>query len=276
MDEKDDVKKGKRKVLVYGGKKKPFMVKETRESTYKAECIYTYEDYLNWSEDERIELIDGKIYYMSAPTEKHQRLLVALTLRFGIYLHGKPCKVYVSPFDVRIDLGLAKDSVVQPDLIVICDNEKLDERGLNGEPDLVIEIVSSSNPNHDKVLKYNKYLQVGVKEYWIVDPVKNEVMVNLLSEKKDRYITTIHTKADVIKVHILDGLSVNIADLFDGRESDEVIEVETARKEEQLVASTQLLEIAKKLLKRSLSIEQVAEITAIDLGELQRIAKDYS
>jgi len=208
MNEKDIKEKIKKEDVVYENEERePMMVKEA-SATYKAERIYTYEDYLNWPEDERVELIDGKIYNMSAPTEKHQRLLGDLHLRFGVYLHGKSCDVYISPFDVRIDLGLGKDSVVQPDLVVVCNLELLDEKGLNGPPTLVIEVLSPSNPNHDRVLKYNKYLSVGVKEYWIVDPRKEEIMVNLL--KSGHYETTIYQKGDLIKVSVLENLTINV------------------------------------------------------------------
>jgi len=254
-------------------------IQEARAS-YQAERIYTYEDYLNWPEDERVELIDGKIYYMSAPTEKHQRLLGDLYLKFAIYLHSKVCTVYISPFDVRIDLEIGKDSVVQPDIVVICDLEKLDEKGLNGTPDLVIEVLSPSNPNHDKVRKYNKYLSVGVKEYWIVDPKKEEIMVNIL--KSGYYESKIYVKGDTIRVNSLDNLFINVTDLFAGYQGIEIAEVEAARDEERKKASSQAqkvreeekIAIAKKLLQMNLPINQIADSTGLSIEQIQGLKKD--
>jgi Uma2 family endonuclease len=233
-------------------------------SVYKVDRIYTYEDYLNWSEDERIELIDGKIYYMSAPTKKHQELLRDLSLRFGIYLHGKSCDVYFAPFDVRIDFDLGKDSVVQPDLVVICDDAKLDEKGLNGAPDLVIEVLSKSTAGKDKVVKYNKYLAVGVKEYWLVDPVKEEVMVNILNAGK--YEMKTYMKGNVIKPTVLDDLHINVNDLFEGRKGHEIMEVDVAREEERI-------NTAKKLLNMGLSLEQIVEATGLLREDVESLSK---
>ena len=211
----------------------PPTVNEAR-ATYTVDQIYTYEDYLNWTEDKRIELIDGKIYYLAAPTKTHQKLLGRLSNRFGIYLHGKSCDYYFAPFDVRIDLDIGEDSVIQPDLVVVCDDEKLNEKGLNGAPDLVIEILSKSTARRDRIIKYNKYLEVGVKEYWIIDPDREEIVVNLL--RSGRYIAKTYVKGDVVKVNILDDLYINVTDLFEESIGDEVIEVEMARKEERIIA----------------------------------------
>jgi len=270
MNEKDTKEKIKKEDVIYKDEEKePMLVKEA-SAAYKAERIYTYEDYLNWPEDERVELIDGKIYNMSAPTEKHQRLLGDLHLRFGNYLHGKSCEAYISPFDVRIDLGLGKDSVVQPDLVVICDLELLDEKGLNGPPTLIIEVLSPSNPNHDRVLKYNKYLSVGVKEYWIVDPRKEEIMVNLL--KSGYYETTIYKKGDLIKVSVLENLTINTADLFDGYQGSEIVEVEMAREEERELAKTEKIETIKKLIDLEMPIEQIAEVVDIEIEFISNLS----
>ena len=285
MNEKDVKEKIKKEDVVYKNEEtEPMMVREAW-TAYNMERIYTYEYYLNWPEDERVELIDGKIYNMSAPTEKHQRLLGDLYLRFGNYLHGKSCEVYISPFDVRIDLGLGKDSVVQPDLVVICDLEHLDEKGLNGPPTLIIEVLSPSNPNHDRVLKYNKYLSVGVKEYWIVDPRKEAIMVNLL--KSGYYETTTYQKGDLIKVSVLENLTINVTDLFEGYKGKEIIEVEMAREEERDIANKLLeaerksaevekIEMIKKLINLNIPIEQIAIVTNNDKDAIANFAKEIS
>ena len=225
-----------------------------------ADKYYTYEDYLNWPEDERIELIDGKIYYMAAPNQQHQELSRRLSSRFDNYLHGKKCDSFSAPFDVRIDFMIGNESVVQPDLLVVCDKNKLDGRGLNGAPDFIIEILSPSNRSHDLVRKYNKYLEVGVQEYWIVDPLKEAVAVNLLTDDKKQYLTTTFKKGDEIKVDVLDELTINVTDLFDGYRGKEIVEVETAK-----------LKIARKMLESGLTVVQISEIIDLSVAEITKI-----
>jgi len=267
--EQDVVKDGKGVDVTYEiESEEPPVVNEAR-ANYTVERIYTYEDYLNWPEDERVELIDGKIYYMSAPTKKHQILLGRLHMRFGIYLHGRSCDVYFAPFDVRIDLDLGKDSVVQPDLVVICDGEKLDEKGLNGAPDLVIEILSKSTARRDRVIKYNKYLAVGVKEYWLVDPNKEEVIVNILNGSM--YEANVYQKGDMIKPTILTDLHINVTDLFEGRGSREIEEVETAREEERKKAEAEKLKSAKYLLAMGIASEEVAKVLELSKTEILKV-----
>ena len=237
----------------------PMMVKEALPAKgYSVDRIYTYEDYLNWPEDERVELIDGKIYFMLAPSKQHQQLLRRLSLRFANYLHGKDCGVYFAPFDVRIDLDFGGDSVVQPDLIVVCDELKLDERGLNGAPDLVVEILSPSNVAHDKVRKFNKYLEVGVCEYWIVDPVKEEVTVNILTGI--RYESTVYFKGDCVKVGVLDDLVIDVTDLFEGYKGREIVEIEMARRESK---EEEKIEMAKNLLSLGVGIETIVKASGL-------------
>ena len=300
----DEVKDYRGKDIVYGTENREIdylLVKEPPGPAYKAERIYTYEDYLNWPEEERVELIDGKIYYMAAPSKKHQELLRRLSNSFTNYLHGKSCDIYFAPFDVRIDLDIGKDSTFQPDLIVICDDEKLDEKGLNGSPDFVIEILSKSTASRDRVIKYNKYLRVGVKEYWIVDPFHETVIVNLLTSGK--YMDKTYTKGDVIKVEILDDLYINVTNLFDGYFGNEVEEVEVAREEERVKAEkllqqaedekdkllqqvetekdellqqaeTEKLETVKRLLKMGLSNTDTAHGAGVGIDVVQKVSKE--
>ena len=237
----------------------PMVVKEALPAEgYSVDKIYTYEDYLNWPEDERVELIDGKIYYMSAPREIHQTLLGRLFQSFSIYLQGKNCVVYMAPFDVKIDFEFEKDSVVQPDLIIVCDRTKLDERGLNGAPDLVVEILSPSNVAHDKVRKFNKYLEVGVCEYWIVDPWKEEVMVNILTG--NRYESTVYFKGDCVRVGVLDDLVINVTDLFEGYKGKEIVEIEMARRE-----------IVRNMLDDDLPVMIISKYTGLSIGEIEEL-----
>lgn len=131
---------------------------------------YTYRDLLSWPEDQRWELIDGVAYDMTpAPIRRHQEILGDLHLQIGNFLIGKPCRVYMAPFDVLIpkhDEGEEEiDTVVQPDIAVVCDRSKLTERGCKGAPDLVIEILSPSTAEKDTLTKLKLYERAGVKEY---------------------------------------------------------------------------------------------------------------
>jgi Uma2 family endonuclease len=157
---------------------------------FVAEKQATYQDYLEWDEDFRAELIDGQIYMMGEPTTTHQRISRNILVTLYEFLKGKKCEVFAAPLGVRLfpqedgrDL-----TVVVPDLLVICDPKKLDERGCNGAPDLVIEILSPSNPQHDRIVKFNKYQDAGVREYWIVDPTERAVQVFL--HDGSRFTTT--------------------------------------------------------------------------------------
>ena len=138
---------------------------------------YTYEDYENWPEDFRCELIDGVVYMMSAPSVRHQQLVSELLWQLMNYFRGSGCQPFTSPFDVRLFPRNDKsdDVIVQPDLIVVCDEEKLsDGKSCRGAPDLVIEILSDSTRSLDLTIKYDRYKRSGVREYWIVgeDTVK--------------------------------------------------------------------------------------------------------
>ena len=143
---------------------------------------FTYGNYRTWPEDERWELIDGVVYDMSpAPSRFHQGLITEFIFQFRAYLQDKSCRIYAAPFDVRLPDGDEPDddivTVVQPDLVVVCDRNKLDERGCKGAPDLIIEILSPSTAAKDLHDKFNLYERVGVKEYWIVHPQDQTVMV---------------------------------------------------------------------------------------------------
>ena len=139
--------------------------------------IYTIEDIYALSDGERAELIDGQIYYMSPPSRLHQKISMFLSRMIGNYMEANngECEVYTAPFAVFLD----KDDInyVEPDISVICDTSKLDEKGCHGAPDWVIEIVSPSSKPRDYMTKLFKYRIAGVREYWIVDPDKRMVMV---------------------------------------------------------------------------------------------------
>ena len=175
---------------------------------------YTYDDYSKWDDDKRYELIDGIPYAMSAPTVRHQRISGELFGQFWNYLKGKQCEVFAAPFDVRLNADKEDDTVVQPDLVVICDKSKLDEKGCKGAPDLVVEILSPSTASKDKILKLNKYQEVGVKEYWIVDPERN--LVDVLTLRDGFYAIKTYGEEDVIPVGILKDCEINLKEVFEG------------------------------------------------------------
>ncbi len=145
---------------------------------------FTYADYAKWPEDERWELIDGVAYGMAAPSRQHQRVVTKITSQIDRHLEGKPCEVYVAPFDVRLprhdEADDDVDTTVQPDLAVICDKNKLDDKGCRGAPDWIIEVLSPSTALKDMDKKRWLYEQHRVQEYWIIHPIDRWVMVYTL------------------------------------------------------------------------------------------------
>lgn len=174
--------------------------------------IYTEEDYYNLPENVRAELIDGQIYYMSAPSRIHQEILSFLHLEIGNYLRSQngSCKVYTAPFAVKL---FSEDdrNVVEPDVSVICDPNKLTDRGCTGAPDWIVEIVSPSNSSHDYIRKLNLYADAGIREYWIVNPIKESIFVYHLEETK--FEAAAYTFQDKIKVNIYDDLWIDFTGL---------------------------------------------------------------
>ncbi len=148
---------------------------------------YTYSDYLLFRFQERVEIIKGHILKMSpAPSRNHQTISQNLNFKIFSFFSNHYCSVYVAPFDVRLPIKSAKKdtTVVQPDLCVICDENKLDDKGCNGAPDLIVEILSPKNSKHDVETKFNLYQESGVKEYWMVQPEERIVLVYTLKENE--------------------------------------------------------------------------------------------
>jgi Uma2 family endonuclease len=139
------------------------------------ENYHTYGDYRTWPEDARYELIDGFAFVMSpAPSVPHQDLLGALYRQIANGLDASPCRPFIAPVDVRLpkrnEADDAVDTVVQPDLMVVCDPAKIDARGIRGAPDWIIEILSPGTAGHDQIVKRSLYERNGVREYWLVHP----------------------------------------------------------------------------------------------------------
>ena len=145
----------------------------------KTATIFTYADYRRWPDDERWELIDGVAYAMAAPGLIHQTVVGELFVQISLFLRGKPCRPFVAPFDVRLPRGSEADddilTVVQPDIVVVCDPAKLSERGCRGAPDWVIEVLSPSTAAKDQIQKLAAYERAGVREVWLVHPTDHVV-----------------------------------------------------------------------------------------------------
>ena len=174
---------------------------------------YAYADYYEWDDGERWELINGAPYLMSpSPLRAHQKISMELARQLATFLKGKPCEIFAAPFDVRLNADTYDDTVVQPDLLIVCDRSKLDDKCCVGAPDMVIEILSPSTWRHDKFVKFHVYRKAGVREYWIVDPDAETVQVCILENGK--YVTTMYGDSDIVSVHILDGCTVNLREVF--------------------------------------------------------------
>ncbi|MCP4154750.1 MAG: Uma2 family endonuclease [bacterium] len=181
---------------------------------------FTYGDYLKWDDGERWELIDGEPYNMTpAPLRVHQDILGNLHWKLREQLEGKPCKVYLAPFDVRLPLGAEKEeditNVVQPDISVICDLEKLDAKGCIGAPDLIIEILSPGNRKRDRMEKFNLYERAGVREYWMVWPEELMVEVFLLGVDGSYGRPGMYTEKDTVEIRVLKDMRIDLSQIFE-------------------------------------------------------------
>ncbi len=183
---------------------------------------YTYADYLQWQFQEMVEIIQGKIFRMSpAPNVKHQRVSSKLHLILGNFLKQQSCELFSAPFDVRL-LDKRKSSqnhdiytVVQPDLCIICDKDKLDEQGCVGSPDLIVEILSKGNSKKEMKTKYALYQENGVKEYWVVFPSEYVLQQFILNEKGKYELKESFAEDEVFHAHIFPDLTVDLAMIFE-------------------------------------------------------------
>jgi Uma2 family endonuclease len=179
---------------------------------------YSYADYYSWTFEERVELINGKIFNLeSSPGTEHQRLSGRIVNSFYNYLKGKPYEVFAAPFDVRLPKQSKNDedvfNVVQPDLCVICDRSKIDERGCLGVPDIVIEILIAGDNRKELKDKFELYESAGVKEYWIILSISKTFLKYIL--KDGHFLSSrLLTFGDLIITPILPGFSLNLDELF--------------------------------------------------------------
>lgn len=167
--------------------------------------IFTIEDIYNLPEGERAELIDGQIYMMAPPSRRHQEMIGSLYRKIADYIDMKrgACKVYRAPFAVFLNNNNV--NYVEPDISIICDKNKLDDKGCNGAPDWIIEIVSPSSKRMDYYIKLFKYRTAGVREYWIVDPIREMILVyDFENDDYEQY-----SFSEIVKVRIYDDFEIN-------------------------------------------------------------------
>lgn len=192
----------------------------TSLSQLDTEGSYTYADYLTWKFQERVELLRGKIRKMAAPNRVHQRISGNLQHFFSNALWKSPCQVYAAPFDVRLTRysklkNKEVSTVVQPDLCVICDPDKLDARGCIGAPELVIEILSPGNSKTEMKDKFDLYEEAGVLEYWLVHPGERSVQIYRLNERGHYIGLRPFVDGDIVTTPIVPGMEVVLADVFE-------------------------------------------------------------
>jgi Uma2 family endonuclease len=177
---------------------------------------WSYTDYKAWvlKPRERYEIIRGEVYAMSAPTTKHQAMLMELAKQIAVFLTGKPCKVYPAPFDVRLFYkeDESDDTVVQPDITVICDEKKRGKEGCRGAPELIVEILSPSNTAIEMQRKFDVYREAGVAEYWILESVRKTLTVYQFEGEK--VITRKYGEKDTAPSAVLQGLLVELGPIF--------------------------------------------------------------
>ena len=183
-----------------------------------AKARYTFEDALMWDGGERIEIIDGEAVMMAPPSRIHQKISFEIGRQIGNYLEGKKCEIYLAPFGVRLfekdgDAPGDVDTMVEPDISVVCDKNKLDKHGCKGAPDMVIEVLSPASLRHDRLVKLGLYQRAGVREYWVVSPEDKSVHVFLLDGGALK-LSHVYGFKDAAKVNILDGCFIELSKVF--------------------------------------------------------------
>ena len=160
---------------------------------------------------DRYEIINGKIYMMAPASPIHEKIVMEIGARIWEALKGKPCDVYSSSLAVYLSGDINDKNYYMPDITVACDKSKISARGHEGAPTLAVEILSS-DPGHDRVEKFNAYLQAGVREYWIVDPADKIVYVYIL--ENDKYIAQNYSGSEIIPVSAIKGCKIDLKGVF--------------------------------------------------------------
>jgi Uma2 family endonuclease len=195
--------------------KRDASVRESLTYAGKKQGMYTVEDYYVLSENERMELIDGVIYDMSSPTTIHQVIAGKIYYKLENYIMGKKgqCVPIISPIDVQLDCD--DRTILQPDVIVVCDRDKIKKGVVYGGPDFVVEVISPSTRSRDKNLKLDKYMRAGVREYWIVDPKKKNIVV-YADDGADDYDIFVYTFEHEVPVRIFDNeCKIDFKEIYD-------------------------------------------------------------
>ncbi|QNN40488.1 Uma2 family endonuclease [Pedobacter roseus] len=185
-----------------------------------ASLTYSYANYLNWLFPERVELIAGRIFKMSpAPSSFHQLITGKIYRRLGNFLEKQLCKVFISPFDVRFPKKSKADksifTVLQPDIFVLCDRNKIDARGCVGAPDLIVEVLSPGNTKMELLYKYRVYEEFGVKEYWVVSQSNQNILIYTLNDIGKFQPSKIFTLSEKITSSVLPGFELALDDVFE-------------------------------------------------------------
>jgi Uma2 family endonuclease len=180
---------------------------------------YTYGDYVQWSDEERWELIDGIPYCLAAPSVPHQRILGELFRQLANQLEGHRCQALLAPVDVRLPErpGVADkdiDTTVQPDIMVVCDPAKMDEKGVRGAPDFLIEIFSPSTARRDREDKAQLYERHRVREYWMADPETRSVEVLLLGADEKWQAPRRFSAGEKVALTVLPSLTIDLGTVF--------------------------------------------------------------
>jgi Uma2 family endonuclease len=187
--------------------------------------FYTYGDYQTWPDDMRYEIVDGRQYMFASPSGIHQLVSMELGTQLNAFLKGGPCMV-IAEYDVRLNAKNKDDksdnTVFRPDLLVLCDKGKWSNHGIIGAPELVIEIASPSTRFHDTLIKFEKYREAGVMEYWIVDTQSHQLAKNVLVDNK--FATEVFGSDSKVPVHVLKGCVIDMGDIF--RVADGILETE--------------------------------------------------
>ena len=173
----------------------------------------SYTEYLTWPDEPRYEIIDGIPYMQAAPSRQYQRIVTQLTGELYTFFKGKTCEVYTAPFDVRLSSAEDNDEyqVVQPDISVVCDKRKLDDKGCKGAPDLIVEVLSPSTWQRDRIEKMNQYQRYGVKEYLLIYPNEKIVEQYILDENGIYGTPSIYNEEDVFHSHIFSKFEITMS-----------------------------------------------------------------
>ena len=187
-------------------------------TSFPQEQRYTFADLLQWDDNVRYELYYGVPVALASPSDTHQDISGEIHYQLKAYLRGKKCKVYYAPLDVRLfeeegERPEDVDLVLQPDLLIVCDENKVDRRGVHGAPDLVIEILSPASARYDKLIKFNLYQRAGVREYWLVDPVSRSVSVYTLKDGI-YHDPSVYNSDSLVPVGILDACQIDLRTVF--------------------------------------------------------------